>query len=208
MGGTTEALVHGSGRDYAGWVQGGAFMRANIILIAAALPLAACDRQPEVHAENASVGEVEKQVREASAAGSFIRPGKWLSKTSVEEISIPGMPADMADQMKQTIAQRQGQEFESCLTEADVKRPKEDFFTGKDNQCRYDHFTMAGGKIDAKLRCGDGGASQVMTMAGSYSPESYEMRMTMKAEAEGTQGAMAMQMRTEARRFGECTAKG
>ena len=183
-------------------------MKLRVILIASALPLAACDNQPEVRADNASIADVEKKVRDASAEASFIRPGLWQSRTTVEEISVPGMPAAMADQMKQTIAAQQQEAFESCLTEEDVKRPKEDFFTGKDNQCRYDHFTMAGGKIDAELRCGgENGARQVMTMNGSYSPEAYEMRMAMNAESGGPGGGMTMRMRTQAKRIGECKAK-
>lgn len=185
-------------------------MRISVILIVAALPLAACGKQPEVHAENASVSDVEKEVRQASAEGSFIRPGLWQSKTTVEEITIPGMPAAFADEMKRSIAANQEHRFESCLTDADVKRPKEDFFTGKSNECRYDHFTMAGGKIDAELRCGGGdGVRQVMTMAGSYSSDAYRMSMAMKAEGgQGPEAQMSMKMRTEAKRVGECTRKG
>ena len=53
-----------------------------------------------------------------------------------------------------------------------MKRPKEDFFAGKNNECRYDHFTMGGGKIDAAMHCGGKhGESQVMQMAGTYSPD-------------------------------------
>ena len=58
-----------------------------------------------------------------------------------------------------------------------MKRPKEDFFAGKNNDCRYDHFTMGGGKIDAAMHCGGkDGESQVMQMAGTYSPDSYQMQ--------------------------------
>ena len=47
-------------------------------------------------------------------------------------------------------------------------------FTGKDNgNCRYDHFTMGGGKFDAAMRCEGQAAAQEMTMAmnGTYSPD-------------------------------------
>jgi hypothetical protein len=184
-------------------------MRHAVILIACVLPLAACNKQPEVHAKNASVAEVESKMRDAREAGSFIRPGKWQTKTTVEEISVPGMPAEFADQMKKTMAMHQEQTFETCLTEADVKRPGEDFFTGKNNECRYDHFTMAGGKIDAELRCGgDKGGQQVMTMAGTYSPDAYQMQMSMKSDGgEGPQAGMSMSMRANAKRVGACTGK-
>ena len=87
-----------------------------------------------------------------------------------------------------------------------MKRPKEDFFAGKNNECRYDHFTMGGGKIDAAMHCGGRMAkARLMQMAGTYSPESYQMQTSMKMEGGSTpQGAMAMTMRIEANRVGEC----
>ena len=98
---------------------------------------------------------------------------------------------------------------ETCLTPEDVKRPKEDFFAGKNNQCRYDHFTMGNGKIDAVMHCGKGDSAQVMQMAGTYSPDSYQLQMSMKASAaRGEASGMAMKMRVESRRVGECGSQG
>ena len=186
-------------------------MKPAILIVAAALPLAACNKQPEVHARNASVAEVESKMRDARESGSFIRPGKWQTKTTVEDISVPGMPAEFADQLKKTIAMHQEQTFETCLTEEDVRKPSEDFFTGKNNECRYDHFTMAGGKIDAEMRCDGGKGGQqgmTMTMVGSYSPDAYQMQMSMKSQGgEGMEGGMAMTMRSDAKRVGACTGK-
>ena len=181
-------------------------MRSTVLLIACALPLAACNK-PEVRETNASVADVAKAVRE-SGSDTFVRPGKWESKVSITEFDVPGMPPEMAQQMKQSMAQFQERNFETCLTKEDVKQPKEDFFTGsKNNQCRYDHFTMGGGKIDAVMRCEENGASQIMRMAGNYSPDSYDMRMAMEREGgEKAMGAMTMKMRVESHRIGECTS--
>jgi hypothetical protein len=68
---------------------------------------------------------------------------------------------------------------------------------------------MGGGKIDAEMHCGGKrGESQVMQMAGTYSPESYQMQTSMKIEGAKTpEGSMAMTMRIEAQRTGECTGK-
>lgn len=183
-------------------------MRHAAFLLACALPVAACNKQPELKATNASVAEVSQKLRAASADGSFVRPGLWQSKVTIEQLAMPGMPPEMALRMKDTMAQHQSHESESCLTESDVKRPKEDFFAGKNNQCRYDHFTMGGGKIDALMHCGKGGTGQTMQMAGTYSPESYQMQMSTKVEGAGpAEHGMAMRMRVEAHRVGECTGK-
>jgi hypothetical protein len=108
--------------------------------------------------------------------------------------------------MKAMMAEKQEHGSQTCLTAEDVKRPKEDFFAGKNNNCRYEHFTMGGGKIDAALQCGGKGGSSTMQMAGTYSPDTYQMQAAMKVEGPGNEpGGMAMKMRVEARRVGECS---
>ncbi len=178
-----------------------------VALIAGMAALAACNKSPQVDAKNASVAEVAQKVREAGADGSFVSPGKWQSKVTIEEFEVPGMPPEMAQRMKATMAKFQNRSFETCLTKEEAKRPKEDFFTGRNDRCRYDHFTMGGGKIDAQMRCGgESGGTQVMTMVGTYSPDAYEMRMAMTREGGPPSAAgTTMKMRIEAHRAGECT---
>jgi len=172
-----------------------------ILLMSLSLPLAACGSGPTVDETNASVDEVSEKVAEASKNREFIRPGKWLSSVTIEEMDMPGMPPQAAEQMKRMIAETHTSE--SCLTPEQASQPKEKFFSGNEN-CRYDHFRMGGGKIDAKMRCEVAGNAQLMEMNGTYSPDSYQMRM--KSQTEGEAGeAMRMQMRVEAKRTGECT---
>jgi hypothetical protein len=118
------------------------------------------------------------------------------------------MPPEMASRMKSMMAQNQAHDFETCLTAEDVRKPKEDFFAGKNNECRYEHFTMGGGKIDAVMHCGKSAGTSTMRLAGTYSPDSYQMQMATEVDtsSEAVQ-AMQMQMRVEARRIGECRAK-
>jgi hypothetical protein len=184
-------------------------MKPVAALLLAALPLAACGSEtatePEINASNASVEEVAEQVREASAGEQFIRPGKWLSQVRFEEMNAPGVPAGAAERLNEMAG---GQTFESCLTEEQSRRPNEDFFSGRPgNQCRYEKFTMGDGKIDATMRCSHDGAEQVMQMEGSYSPDSYQLRMTSNlAGVPGAPGNMQMRMRIDAKRVGECDA--
>jgi len=151
------------------------------------------------------VEEVANELADAGARrnGSFIRAGQWRSTITFEEMSAPGMPPAAAEQMARMTGP--SQTFESCLTEEEAARPSEEFFAGRDRQCRYDHFRMGGGRIDSRMRCDQGGASQVMELEGTYSPDSYDMRMTTSIEgASGAAGEMRMRMRVEARRVGEC----
>jgi Protein of unknown function (DUF3617) len=182
-------------------------MNRSAALLAFILPLAAaCNREPEVSATNASVAEVAEKVADARGSDSFVRPGKWQSRVQIEEFSLPGAPPEAASAMR-NIQQRQ-QVAESCLTAEQAKRPKEDFFAGSNKNCRYDHFTMGGGKIDAVMKCTDKGMGQTMAMQGTYAPESYQMNVSMKAQGgpRPSEG-MTMKMRIEAKRIGECDKK-
>ena len=181
-------------------------MRLAVLPLALAA-LTGCSNEPEIDARNASPEDVAAQIGNAQSSDQFVRPGKWQSKVTIEQLELPGMPAQMAEQMKQVMARHQEKTSESCLTPEQAKRPSEDFFAGKDNNCRYEHFTMGGGKIDAKMRCAAAaGASQVMEMTGTYSPESYEMRMSTRTEGAGSAG-MNMKLRVASTRIGACDAR-
>jgi len=183
-------------------------MKHAVCVAASVLVLASCNKAPEVHEKDASVAEVAQKVREAGADQSFVRAGLWESKVTIEKLDMPGVPAEMAERMKTMMAQNQPHDFQTCLTAEDVKRPKEDFFAGKNKECRYDHFTMGGGKIDAAMRCGGKEGAQVMQMAGTYSPDNYQLQTSMNAQGEAQkQGGMSMRLRIEAQRVGECPAK-
>lgn len=179
-------------------------MYRSILFASLAVTLAACGSKPTVNEKNASVDEVSQKVSAATKAEGFIRPGKWQSSVKIEQMTMPGMPPQAAEQMKNMMAQTQT--TETCLTPEDAKQPKGKFFGGND-QCRYDHFKMGHGKIDAEMHCTQNGSSQVMQMEGTYSGDAYTMRMTSRME--GGEGAsnVSMKIKVDAKRIGECTAK-
>ena len=113
-------------------------------------------------------------------------------------------PSEVAAKMKEQMVKASN--HESCLTPEQAKNPKEDFFAGVDKSCRYDHFEMDGGKIDAAMTCTHDKLVQKMTMAGSYSPERYDMSMTTMMEGGGAQSGTTMKMKVAARRTGDCDA--
>lgn len=179
-------------------------MKRIALAIACALPLAGCSSDPEVSARNASAEEVAKKVEAAGGTGNFFNPGQWHSTVTLEEMTMPGMPPEVAEQMKSI--QGRTQTNRSCLTAEQAKRPKEDFFGGRDN-CRYERFNMGDGEIDAVMNCSEDGATQRMTMAGTYSGDAYNMQMTMQSAAGGDEARMGMRMRVDAKRIGACTGK-
>jgi hypothetical protein len=179
------------------------------LLMVSALPLAACNSSPTIEARNATVAEVAEKVDKAGGVVEFLSPGKWLNKATMGEFSAPGMPPGIADNMKAAMDKKPG--TEQCMKAGDVKKPRTDFFAGNKN-CRYDHFKMGDGVIDAKMRCDAGGHTQLMTMAGNYKPDEYHMTMTTEMDrgtsgAAGAMGSMTMKMRVDGKRIGECDAK-
>jgi hypothetical protein len=175
-----------------------------ILLLSLALPLAACGSKPQVDEKNVTVEQVANSVRDASRKETLIRPGKWQSTMTIEDMQMPGMPAAQQEQMRKMFAQ--SRVTENCVTPEEARQPQPKMFAGND-QCRYDHFTMGNGKIDAEMHCKQQGATQTMAMAGTYGPEAYAMHMTTKTEGGPAGEAMSMKMRVESKRIGECTPK-
>ena len=179
-------------------------MKHVLLLAAAFAVLTACNKSPTVEAKNATPEEVAKQVSAAGGERVTVNPGKWVSKVTIENMHVPGAPPAMEAQMKG----RGSEERDYCLTPEEAKKPKENFFGGNRNECRYDHFTMGGGKIDAAMRCTHDKLTQVVNFKGSYSPNSYELAMDSSVAGGSSEMAgMSMSMRVDAKRVGECSAK-
>ncbi len=171
------------------------------IAFAGLLALAGCGEQKTVDVRNESVADV---VAKVGNSGPHFLPGRWESQMKFGKLDMPGLPPEMAAMMEKSMAEERS--FASCLTKADVEKPGSSFFGQENNKCKYDSFTMGGGRIDAKLSCNDDEGTQEMTMNGVYTPETYAMTMSIKGKRAGGQ-AMNMTMSMTAKRAGECTGK-
>ena len=170
-----------------------------------ALPLfclAACGSDPEVKADNAKPSEVAAKMRDAAGKGSFVRPGQWEQTVSLLKIEAPGMPPEAREYMQRAMGTAQVHNV--CLSKEQAENPREDFFTGADKNCTYEHFNWGDGKIDLKLICKHEQAVTTMAMAGTYSPDNYVLTMTSTNNAATETGDMVMTMKVAAKRVGEC----
>jgi len=180
------------------------------LITTAALGLAACDRGPEVDLTNVTPAEVAKAMKESGATRSLARPGKWSSTVAVLEMNSPGMPPEMQAMMKAQIGQPRT--VEACLTPEQVDNP-ERMLGNVPASCRYDRYTMGNGKIDGKMRCEEKGVVQEMRVAGTYTDDGYSMTIDNKTSVPAgavpgqPAGAMAMKMKVDSRRLGECDTK-
>lgn len=175
---------------------------ARLLLALPLMLVAACDSGTDVKMENASVGEVAKEMRKQASNDRFINPGQWQQTVTMVSIDAPGMPPEAKSMMEQAMGQAQVHNI--CLTAEQAKSPKEDFFAGADKNCRYEHFNWGGGKIDLKLNCKHPNATQTMVLVGEYQPDSYTMAMTATNVGGGPAGEMVMKMKVDAKRTGDC----
>jgi hypothetical protein len=182
-------------------------MKYAVCVIASIICLTGCSKGPTVELHNATNKDVVQAVAKSGVmtSGTMIEPGLWKSKTIIQEMNIPGLPEQYAAQMKQSIAEHRNESTSHCIKPEDVKKPKEDFF-GADKSCRYDHFTMGGGKIDVAMVCHEEETTQTMNMSGSYTPTSYSMDVSSMGSG-GHENGMTMKMHVDASRVGECTGK-
>ena len=177
------------------------------LLATAALGLAACDRGPEVDLTNATPAEVAKAMKDSGATRTMVRPGKWSSTVAVLEMNSPGMPPEMQQKMQETLGQPRT--VEACLTADQVDNP-ERMIGAVPANCRYDRYTMGNGKMNGKMRCEQNGMIQEMTVAGTYSDDSYSLTIDNKTSAPAGAvagqpvSAMSMKMKVDSRRIGEC----
>lgn len=179
-------------------------MKPLILIAAAATALGAGNREPKVDAKNATPEEVAAKVAASGVDKVMMRPGLWQSKVTIGEVNVPGAPPEMSAAM----SGRTSEERTYCLSEAEAKKPGENFFAGNKNECRYDHFTMDGGKIDAAMRCTHEQMTQLVNFKGTYTPEAYQMAMDTKVEGGPREMAgMSMSMKVDSKRVGECSAK-
>lgn len=181
-------------------------MKRAVCLAASILCLSACNKGPAVELHNVTGNQVAQAVQQSGAmtTDSMVQPGLWQSKVSVLDMSIPGMPPQYAAKLKQSMAEHRNQSSRHCITQADVQRPKEDFF-GADKSCHYAHFAMGGGKIDIQMVCREENLTRTTNLTGSYTPTTYSLDMA--SNGSGPQSGMTMKMHVDAQRIGECTGK-
>jgi hypothetical protein len=108
--------------------------------------------------------------------------------------------------MKQDMAMGRDKPSHHCIKAEDVKQPSENFFGG-DKDCKFQHFTMGGGKMDVAMLCKAEGTTRTMNMSGTYTPTGYSLDMAMNASGEGQENGMNIKGHIDAHRVGECTGK-
>lgn len=173
-------------------------------VIVLSLGLAAC-KQQSVDVTNEKPSAVASKVPAADGAGAIrFQPGRWETEVKMIRLDMPGMPPEAKRMMEQMMGK--GRTIGTCLTKEQAEKPDSRFFGQADASCTYDHFSMGGGKIDAKMTCKTSEGQQVTTMKGAFTGDTYQT--TVETQGQGPDGkSMTMIMNVAAKRVGECTGK-
>jgi len=177
-------------------------MRIIAALSLAALALAGCDKGA-VSETNASMEEVANAVAEAKP-NIRLEPGRWETTGELVALSAPGMPPQAQEMMKKQMAANASR-VAVCLKQEDVEQPNAGFFGQTSKDCRFDHYRMGSGAIDAKMTCTPPGGGSVSTsMTGRYSSDRYDMDVATDMQGMGEGRSMQMRMKLTSTRVGEC----
>ncbi len=171
------------------------------------LVLAGCDSlgigEPSVDLRNATMAEVAAEAVKVQQQ----RPGQWDITSQLVSLNVEGVPADspMTAMLQQQIGKAKTDS--QCLSEEDAKKAMVPQDVDPNNSCRFAHFRMKGGQIDAEMTCNapQGSGTLAMTQKGSYSPDSYDVTSTLTRAGGTAPGENStMTMKVSAKRTGEC----
>ena len=173
----------------------------------AALGLTACNKGPSVDLKNVTPAEVAKAMKDSGANRALIRPGKWASTVTIAAMDTTQLPPEIAAKVNAQVGQPRT--IEACLTPKQVDNADQ-MISPAASGCRYDHYTMGGGKIDGHMTCTGPAGSQEMTVQGTYGKDQYAMTVANKSTDPGgapSLSGLSSTMKIESHRLGDCDSK-
>ena len=167
----------------------------------ATLPLAGCG--------NPDTGP--KSIEEAQEEAAKLdrpRPGQYKQTMTVTRFEVPNAPPEMAEQFKAALGQ--GHDTQFCLTEDMAQQGFKDMFReiGKDGECAYERFDVAGNKLDAVLNCESAAEGKGrITLSGTVGPEGSVVEVNIDSDNPNSPvGKTRIGMQMVSERLGDCAA--
>ena len=134
------------------------------------------------------------------SGGLTIQPGEWEVTMEMAAAETSGLPAGMhMPQIPPTTVR-------SCVTPEQVNRANASFLSGAGRagmDCDYSGVTIGGGRIQGTSTCRRADIQATVTMDGSFTPTSYDIRQQMHSTIRGRTSSSTNHL--VGRRIGECT---
>ena len=180
-------------------------MRGFFLIAASAVALAGCQSAAERHAaetgeidaRNASMDEISGLTK-AARAKNALQPGEWETAIRIVSTDLSGLPP--AEREAQLAAvKRQERQSKRCAKAEDLKPFDIEALARVAGDCTFPRYVLKGGKLDAEIRCTQGGAVTALTLQGTISKTGYDVVTTQGA---GT--GHGFTLRATGNRLGDC----
>ncbi len=146
------------------------------------LLLGACQQEPAEQTK--SVGETNNETAAVLAEVSdpdALHPGKWETKQEIGGVADANLDAGSKAEIRKSSAA-----IDQCLPAEESRQPDANFFAGGDDgECKYSHFSMQGGRLEAAMTCTVTPGTIAMSLKGSYTPTSYALDATATQSGTG-----------------------
>ena len=158
----------------------------------------------------------------ACSSNVSLQPGQWEMVPKVTSLEIAGVPAETAEQLKQSTASEMPP-FPTCLDPATVADPADwvarDGAGGfgvvrfsaeppgpgsSEQRCNFTTRTFENGRIDMAATCPTASGQEQYTYTGTYTATTLDMRISTEAQA-ATQPTVRTTVAVTGRRTGECS---
>ena len=185
------------------------FPRYNKIILAGVLLLAGCGGKGTadngaVSMKNASVADVTAKAKDLPKQ----QPGEWKTTTRILKLESSDIPKGSAVAKLMQEQMQKEQTDTTCVTADRMQRPLFERAVDPTGKCRYDHFSMQGGRIDAQLECPapDGPGTVVVQHKGTFGATSFDVQTTMTRKDATGKDTGTTTMEVKSQRVGDCSA--
>jgi Protein of unknown function (DUF3617) len=178
-------------------------MKLRALLCASACALAACS-PPASQNNTGNGGAGAPTPPPAASVASALQPGQYRTTVTIVSMDMPGMPANMVQQMR-----ARPNVTEDCMTSDDVAELTRKSLVNEDSgqHCTENNVSAANGHIEGTATCsGPEGGSFTMHMNGNYAANHVEMDMDMSGQT--PMGPMTQRMHMVSERIGVCSEGG
>ena len=169
------------------------------------LALAACADNSADKDGNGIIDSEERAAEMDYDAFIPMKAGLWETKFVFADINVPTLGKAEKQQIMDEVAKSASSQ--SCLSEADAKKPGADFFGGNGaEKCVYKAFDVSGQNVQMKLSCGmDGMGSVDMELAGVMGETefNYDSKVDVRLPVVGK---VAMRGKATGKYVGACPA--
>ena len=134
-----------------------------------------------------------------------MKAGLWETKFVFDDINVPTLRQAQKQQIMDKVSKSTSSQ--SCLTDAEAKKPAADFFVGNGaEKCVYEAFDVSGQNVRMKLSCGMdsiGRVDTVLTGVMGKTEFNYDSKVEVRLPIVGK---VAMQGKANGKYLGDCPA--